>query len=151
MTKLLRAFASLAVWVIPVVFVACGGDTSAPNTNKPPISSFTAASNSIKAGGGRYQARTVRVADTAWNKPVTVLQNDGGGDDIKLALNPNGDAATVFWTATVGVGFQFASRSSSSPTWTAARGIADKLAGATFQHRQQRASLGGTPRQAEST
>ncbi len=50
MTKLWRAFASLAVWVIPLIFVACGGDNPAPNTNKPPVSSFMAASNTIKAG-----------------------------------------------------------------------------------------------------
>ncbi len=50
MTKLWRTFASVAIWVIPVVFVACGGDNPVPNTNKPPVSSFTAARNTVKTG-----------------------------------------------------------------------------------------------------
>jgi PKD domain len=80
------------------------------------------------AGQGQYQARTVGAADAAWSAPTVLLQNDGGGNDIKLAINPNGDAATVFWT---GLGFQFASRSSSGNTWAATNKISEANSGST--------------------
>jgi hypothetical protein len=83
------------------------------------------------AGQGQYQARTVGAADAAWSAPTVLLQNDGDGKDVRLAMNPSGDAATVFRTSNNLAGFHLASRSSSSNTWTAASNIAVATTGAT--------------------
>jgi hypothetical protein len=83
------------------------------------------------AGQGQYQARTVGAADAAWSAPTVLLQNDGDGKDVRLAMNPSGDAATVFRTFNNLAGFHLASRSSSSNTWTAASNIAATNTGAT--------------------
>jgi hypothetical protein len=83
------------------------------------------------AGQGQYQARTVGATDAAWSAPTVLLQNDGGGDDIRLAMNPSGDAATVFRTSNNLAGFHFTTRSSSRDTWATASNIAAANNGAT--------------------
>ncbi len=93
------------------------------------VATTTVYSNrSSLAGQGQYQARTIGALDAAWSAPTVLLQNDGGGNDIKLAMNPSGDAATVFWT---GLGFQFASRSSSGNTWAATSKISESNSAST--------------------
>jgi hypothetical protein len=93
------------------------------------VATITVYSNpSSLAGQGQYQARTIGASDAAWSTPTVLLQNDGGGNDIKLAINPSGDAATVFLS---GLGFQFASRSSSSNTWAATSKISESNSAST--------------------
>jgi PKD domain len=81
------------------------------------------------AGQGRYFTRTLGAAQAAWNAPTTIVQQDGSGANMLLAMNSSGDAATAFISS---VGFQFASRSSSSNTWTAAGKIGERDSGATI-------------------
>ncbi len=83
------------------------------------------------AGQGRYQTRTLGVTDAAWSAPTTLLQNDGGGGYVLLSMNPSGDAATVFQTSSTAPGFSYATRSSSSNTWTAATKISESNSGST--------------------
>jgi PKD domain len=97
------------------------------------VATTTVYSNrSSLAGQGQYQARTVGASDATWSAPTVLLQNDGGGNDIKLAINPSGDAATVFQASSNAPGFQFASRSSSSNTWTATSKISESDSSSTL-------------------
>jgi PKD domain len=112
---------SISVIGVPAVEVSATGVATAVFYSNP----------SSLAGQGRYQTRTLGVADAAWSTPTTLLQNDGGGNYVLLAMNPSGDAATVFQTFSTAPGFSFTTRSSSSNTWTAANKISEANSAST--------------------
>ena len=110
---------SISVIGIPAVEVSAVGVATTVFSSNP----------SNLAGQGRYQTRTLGVADAAWSAPTTLLRNDGSGDYVLLAMNPSGDAAATFQST---VEFQLVSRSSSSNTWTDTTNVTDKDNGATI-------------------
>jgi PKD domain len=112
---------SISVIGVPAVEISATGVATTVFYSNP----------SSLAGQGRYQIRTLGVADAAWSTPTTLLQNDGGGNYVLLAMNPSGDAATVFQSFSPVSGFQFASRSSSSNSWTVANKISETGSGST--------------------